>query len=137
MTRLPAARLPAAKVSAALGAFVLALLLAACSGGGAAASVSPPPGVDTTITAKGNAFQNPTVTLPADKPTKVFFKNLDSQPHNIAIYKDSSASQKIFVGETINDSAKVYDVPAIPAGDYFFRCDVHPEMTGKVVVSGT
>jgi plastocyanin len=129
--------LRAALGTAALGAILVATLAACSGGGGAAASVSPPPGVDTTITAKGNAFQNPTVTLPADKPTKVFFKNLDSQPHNVAIYKDSSASQKIFVGETFNDAAKVYDVPAIPAGDYFFRCDVHPDMTGKLVVSGT
>jgi plastocyanin len=115
----------------------VAAILAACGGGGAAASATPPPGVDVTISAKGQAFENTTVTLPADQATKVFFKNLDDQPHNVAIYTDSSATQKVFVGDTITNTAATYDVPPIPAGEYFFRCDVHPSMTGKIVVGGT
>ena len=114
----------------------LAATVVACSGGGAAASASPPPDADTTITAQGNVFQPAELRLAADTPQKVFFKNLDSVPHNVAIYADQSASQQLFIGEVITNAAVTYNVPAIAAGQYFFRCDVHPEMRGAVVVGG-
>jgi plastocyanin len=118
-----------------LGALVI-LAVAACSGGGVAASVTPPPGVDVTVTAQNNAFVEQTIELPAGQPTRIFFKNLDGQPHNVAIYADSSAAKSLFVGETITNAVAVYDVPALAPGDYFFRCDVHPDMTGTVKVEG-
>jgi plastocyanin len=117
----------------AIAALVLSVV--ACSGGGGAASVSPPADADGSITAQGTKFLQADLKLPADKATKLFFQNLDGQPHNVAIYTDSSASQKLFVGDVITNTATTYQVPAIPAGSYFFRCDVHPtEMTGTVTV---
>lgn len=118
-----------------LGALLI-LAVAACSGGGAAAPLTPPPGVDATVTAQNNAFVEPTIQLMAGRPTRLFFKNLDGQPHNVAIYADASAAQSLFVGDTITNAAQVDDVPALAPGDYFFRCDVHPEMTGTVKVAG-
>jgi len=111
----------------------LAAILAACSGGGAAASLMPPPDVDATVTARNTAFDVTSLTVKAGRPLKLFFRNLDGVPHNVAIYADPSASQKVFVGETIADSAKTYDVPPIAPGEYLFRCDVHPAMTGKII----
>jgi plastocyanin len=108
-------------------------VLAACSGGGAAASLSPPSGVTASIDAKDTKFSASTLDVPAGKPFQLFFRNLDGAPHNVAIYRDDSASQPIYVGETITNAAVTYQVPAIPAGTYFFRCDVHPQMTGSVV----
>jgi plastocyanin len=109
------------------------LLLAACSSGGSASSATAPADADVTITAQGNAFDTATLELSAE-PTSVFFKNLDGQPHNVAIYADESATQKVFVGEVITDAATTYQVPALDAGHYFFRCDVHPDMNGSVTV---
>lgn len=120
-------------ISVATLALAFVAILAACSGGGAAASATSPPDVDATVTARNTAFDVTSLTVKAGRPLKLFFRNLDGTPHNVAIYADSSASQKVFVGETITDSAKTYDVPAIAAGEYFFRCDVHPAMTGRIV----
>lgn len=109
-----------------------ALTLTACSAGGAAASVTAPPDAAASIDANNLTFSSATLAVPAGVPFKLFFRNLEGAPHNVAIYQDSSASQKIFVGETVTNAAATYDVPAIPAGQYFFRCDVHPDMKGTV-----
>ncbi len=109
-----------------------ALTLTACSAGGAAASVSPPPDAAATIDANSLKFSAAELAVPADASFKLFFRNLEGVPHNVAIYRDSSASEKMFVGETVTNVATTYAVPAIPAGEYFFRCDVHPDMNGTV-----
>ena len=115
---------------------VFALTMVACSGGGgAAASVTPPPDAAASIEANNLKFSTAELAVPAGAPFKLFFKNLEGAPHNVAIYGDSTASEKIFVGETITNAAITYDVPAIPAGEYFFRCDVHTDMNGTVQAS--
>jgi plastocyanin len=119
-----------------LVAFGLLVAVAACSGSGAAASASPPPEADVTITAKDSKFDQAALTLPAGQPAEICFKNLDGLPHNVAIYTDASASSKLFVGDIITNAATLYKVPALTAGEYFFRCDVHPEMKGSVNVGG-
>ena len=88
--------------------------------------------VAASIDANNLKFSTAELAVPSDAPFKLFFRNLEGAPHNVAIYGDSSASEKIFVGETITNAAITYDIPAIPAGEYFFRCDVHPDMTGAV-----
>lgn len=55
---------------------------------------------------------------------------------NFAIYTDPSAAGKLFVGELITNAASTYEIPALTAGQYFFRCDAHPDMTGTVTVGG-
>jgi plastocyanin len=53
-----------------------------------------------------------------------------SVPHNVAIYTDASRSEAIFVGDTISDTQIVYEIPALDAGEYYFVCDLHPDMNG-------
>lgn len=113
----------------------LVAAVAACSGGDAA-SITPPPNADASVTAQDNSFVEKTIELPRGEPTRVFLRNLDGQPHNIAIYTESTASRALFVGENITNAAQTYTVPALDAGEYFFRCDVHPSMTGTVRVEG-
>lgn len=119
---------------AALVGGLVALVLAACSGGGSAASATVPPEADIVVESVDMAFDTDTITLTGGEPTTLFYRNLDGAPHNIAIYTDDSASEELFVGETITDAAVTYEIPALESGTYFFRCDVHPDMNGTVIV---
>jgi plastocyanin len=85
------------------------------------------------ITAKDLKFDQAEVAVPAAKPFQLTFTNLESAPHNVAIYTDASASTPVSVGEIFSNETKVQDVPALEAGTYFFRCDVHPDMKGTLV----
>ena len=56
-------------------------------------------------------------------------KLLDCPPHDIQI-KDSTGAI-VFKGDIFNGvDTRIYQVPALPAGDYTFSCVVHPNMTG-------
>jgi len=114
---------------------LLIAVLTACSGGAPASSVVPPE-ADPRVTAEGNVFDAEAITLTAAETNTLSFTNLDGQPHNIAIYADESAQESLFVGEMITDDAITYEIPALEPGEYFFRCDAHPAMTGTVVVEG-
>jgi plastocyanin len=118
------------------GVVILIGLVALGCGGGSAASITPPPDAAAAITARGEAFDTATLALPASA-SRLFFKNLDGFGHNVAIYTDSSAKTKVFVGQAITDAAVTYDIPTLSPGTYFFRCDLHPNrMVGTVTVAG-
>ncbi len=90
------------------------------------------------LSARNIAFDKSTITVPAGADVTVNFDNEDDGiPHNFAVYTDSSATDKIFSGETItgpDTTTYTFTAPSDP-GTYFFRCDVHPEqMTGDFVV---
>jgi uncharacterized membrane protein len=74
---------------------------------------------------------------PANEPVKLEFDNRDGGvQHNVAIYRDESAEESLFVGDLIAGAETVtYDVPALDPGAYYFRCDVHPQMDGSVEVA--
>jgi plastocyanin len=69
------------------------------------------------------------------QPDAVHFDNRDSAPHNVAIYTDSSASSKLSIGEIVSSGTTDQVVPTLAPGTYFFRCDVHTNMTGTIVAS--
>jgi plastocyanin len=88
------------------------------------------------ISAQSLAFDTDTLTAPAAQPFTLVFHNQDpGVPHDVSIYTDSSVTDSLFVGKVFNGPATMeYKVPALPAGSYFFRCDVHVQMNGTLVV---
>ena len=118
-------------------AVAVVALLGACSsasGGGAAAGADAD--ADFTITSVDMEFDQDTLTVPADEPFTLALVNEDTMPHNVSIYTDSSASEDLFIGEVVTEGSIVYEIPALEPGEYFFKCDLHPEMSGTVVVQG-
>jgi plastocyanin len=113
------------------------VVLASCStaSGGPAAAPSVDPNA-LRIDAKDLAFSTSNLSAPAEEPFQIAFDNQESAPHNVAIYRDASAGEKLFGSDPFSGPALVvYDVPALDAGTYFFRCDVHPDMAGELVAS--
>jgi plastocyanin len=128
------------RLTLTLGLLVAAGLLAACSGSTApnatpsTTSTGGPSSGAVVIVAKDISFAQPQVSVPAGKAFELTLDNQDGAPHNVAIYTDSSASTKVSVGEIFSGPGqKTQAVPALAAGTYFFRCDVHQNMTGTIV----
>jgi plastocyanin len=88
-------------------------------------------------TADQLSFGSSSLQAPAGTPFEIVFDNqAPGVQHNVAIYRDSSAADALFVGDLFPGPKTVtYHVGALSAGSYFFRCDVHPsQMTGTLVV---
>ena len=122
------------RAGATLATFValatLATLVAAC--GAPAPVVTPPPGA-VVITAQGTAFTTHHVTAPAGVDFTLWFENRDHELHNVHIRHGSGSN--LFYGQTFTGpEARTETVPAIPPGTYTFICDIHPTMTGELVV---
>jgi plastocyanin len=125
-------------VTVALATVAFAAAACGSSSAGAPSPASPAAPADPNapvITAKDLKFDQTEVAVPAGKAFQVTFTNLESAPHNLAIYTDASTSTAVSVGEIFSNGTKVQDVPALDAGTYFFRCDVHPDMKGALVAS--
>jgi plastocyanin len=111
-------------------------LLAACSGGSPAGSVDCRDAQDgaITITAAELQFDTACIAVPAGEAFTITLVNDDSEPHNVAIYTDSSKGTQLFSGEIINGGETVeYEIEALDAGTYYLDCTVHPGMQGSVI----
>jgi len=93
-------------------------------------------GARVTVAAQGLQFDTDSIELPAGAPSTIHFENNDSGiQHNIAIFTDSSLGTNLFRGEIVTGPAAVdYRIPPLEPGTYYFHCDVHPTMSGTVVV---
>jgi len=99
---------------------------ASCSPNGSALSIS----------AFDGKFDKKCLAAPAGQALTIDFKNLDRGiPHNVAIYQDESAQKNFFKGDLVDGPGETnYNVPALPQGRWFFRCDPHPDMNGTFIV---
>lgn len=124
---------------------VLLGLLAACSGGGdggggdggaATAGAGRGAGEERRISASDLEFDLDALAVSAGEAFTIQFDNNDSAPHNITIFMDDAHTEAHFRGDVINGGESiVYEVPALDAGEYYFHCDVHPDMNGNVTAS--
>jgi plastocyanin len=99
---------------------------------------SPAAPAGATEIAQNIQFVNKTLSLPANQPTTITFENKDpGTPHNIQIFTDQAYTTSVFKGSlVIGPATQVYDIPKLTPGTYYFHCDVHPQMTGTITVSG-
>ena len=117
----------------------LVLLLAACGGAasptGSLECREPVNGV-LTVTADALAFDTACLALPAGEAVTIRLVNAeDVEPHNVAIYTDSSRATQLFSGDIVDGGESIdYQIEALEPGTYYFDCTIHPAMNGSVVV---
>jgi len=106
--------------------------------GGGGPGGGGPSGSAIAVVAQDIAFDTDTLELVADTPATITFDNRDAGvQHNIAIYEDDSLETVLFKGDLVTGAATIeYQIPPLPPGEYYFRCDVHPSMQGTVIVRG-
>jgi len=103
----------------------------ASTGGGGGGTAEP-----STVVAQNISFDTSTISLPASGATLTFDNQDAGVPHNISIYTDETLGENLFSGELITGPDTVdYSIPAIDPGEYYFLCDVHPNMNGTVTVA--
>ncbi len=134
---------------ALMAVIALVALMAACSpstddaGDGAEASGDATGGGTVAVTdgvvelsAADLAFDANVIQAPAGEAFTISFTNNDSAPHNVSVYTEEGG-EVIVEGEVIDPGASTeVQVEALDAGEYFFVCDIHPDMNGSVVVEG-
>lgn len=125
------------RLAAAVGlAALVGVIVAACAGTSSPTAPTATIGPNALVlAAKDLSFSTTELTTPAGKPFQIAFDNQDGAPHNVAIHRDPSASEKVFDDQPFAGPHEViYDVPALTPGSYLFRCDVHPDMKGTLTV---
>jgi plastocyanin len=101
------------------------------SGTGLPTATSTP----TISTAQATRFDQSLIVVIANKPfTLTFDNNQDGVQHNVAIYNGPSLATTIFKGDLVKGvGVGIYNVPALPPGQYTYICNVHPNMIGRLV----
>ena len=128
-------------------ATLLIVVLAACSSG---ASTTPlPSGAEPpsdcarvedgviTMSAQNLEFSAPCMVANAGEAFTIHFTNDDTQPHNVAVYQDTTKANEIMRGDIVSTqgTSDDYEVDALDAGQYYFDCTVHPaDMNGVLYV---
>jgi len=87
--------------------------------------------------AANTSFAKSQLDIAANTPTKVILKNGDSVPHNFDIVSGPPPYKKPDTQPTIAQAGAsvTYDIPGLPAGQYDFQCDIHPNsMKGTLTV---
>ena len=91
-----------------------------------------------TEVARGTAFVEQELTVESETDrVRIHFVNEDADViHNMTFFTDDSAEEQIYFGGALLSRGELTYTFAVPGpGDYFYRCEFHPEqMTGTLVV---
>ncbi|CAN5812105.1 hypothetical protein BH23ACT12_BH23ACT12_13420 [soil metagenome] len=132
------------------GRFLMLILSAVVAvplvlGGAAAAGIVPLPEEEedhgpeapvVEIAANNLAFNKSELAIPADTEFTLVFDNQEAQPHNVAILEAQGSANALFRGAIITGpEVSEETVDPIAAGEYYFQCDVHPNMSGTVTAA--
>ena len=113
---------------------LLALVLVGCS-----STATAPPSVPADAIALSTSnltFSTSELSVPADRPFTIVLDILESAAHDVTIYKDDSWSSLVYKEDArTGPGTFVFNVPALAAGTYAFRCEIHPTMIGTVTAS--
>jgi cytochrome c oxidase subunit 2 len=96
-------------------------------------------GTNIKLTATDIHWSTSQIVVPAGKPVTITFDNADPGiTHNFSIYDGPDTKTDLFKGPLLEGPAStVLHVPALPAGTYYFQCDIHGKaMSGTYVVKG-
>jgi plastocyanin len=108
--------------------------------GGSPAPGSPAPSGapgQLAITAKNVAFDQKTMSAPADKPFTVLFDNQDAGTSHDWDVLDSSGKKVVDNPDFPGVAQKTYDIPALKAGTYKFECSIHPALMNGTLTVGS
>jgi plastocyanin len=118
--------------------FGASLALAACGGSGVGYD-QPPASLNPSspkLVANNIDFDIADVDVPSGAPFVLVFENAENVGHNVSVYADATYQTRLMEGIVFNGPAtRWYPVPSLAAGTYVFRCDLHPDMAGRLHAS--
>lgn len=86
------------------------------------------------IGASNLEFSTDELAVPAGEEFVMAFDNSDAAPHNVSIYANDTLDEEFFTGSNVEPGASIeYEIPALETGAYYFQCDLHPTMNGRVI----
>lgn len=111
---------------------LVTILVTACGG-----APSPTPTIPTgaiVVHTKDRAFDTKELQVHAGVEFPLVFVNEDGDLHNIAIRTQSgSGGDLLFRFDPVSTKTVVLSVGSIPKGNWFFLCEIHPDMWGTVL----
>jgi cytochrome c oxidase subunit II len=96
-----------------------------------------PTGSSITLTAQHIQWDKSCIAAVAGQPIRITIINKDAGiAHNFAIWVSSALKKRLYqTGNFTGPATKTFTAPALPAGKYYFQCDVHgPAMSGTLIV---
>lgn len=89
-----------------------------------------------TISAHDLRFSAECMVARAGVAFVVRFTNNEAALHDVVIYRDRTKATKYLEGDSFTgpNVTKDYPVAALPAGEYYFECTIHPDMNGALYV---
>jgi plastocyanin len=115
------------------------------AGGEPAPGEAPPPpeapggqppgtGGPLVVVAQSLSFDTPEISLPPEAEVTIVLENRDPVPHNLSIYTEPGGDVIFQETPQPGPTTVEYAFTSPPPGEYYFQCDVHPQMSGTVSV---